>query len=546
MLSQSNLPIVSSQLQNITLRSDIPFGDIKVLLVLDMGQLPPVGGVTMWSRTGYSREPVGRLLFMNPVSVVVLKVNVRQAGDSHLQQQFRDFLGRLRNGLATHDDWVLVAQQSKTHLGEAVWQSQFEASDTTWFYNTNKAVAICNIKILKESGKPIIIVKAKHSGPGAASASAETADNLDPILAVSSGIELMLLANIWTAVGLSNSVCGTFIEMIYEDGMNHLGGHLPLAAVCSFQSYCGPPFFINNVEHLDENGRVNIVNTMAPYVPIPTKTAMWENASVRQCSRTRLPLRLSSAFTTHKGQGLSCRGNCGYEFGPREFTNSQTYVACSRPTQFLNFGHTGVTRDRLTINISSSKGLLVRLKAEIELLEKEMQTIESHREQFGDQVTSTLVQCHNEAIAKMRQDALTLQALQSTNRQGMNEGRDGDTNDQNSGRDRESRNTGGGGPRNGSNTGGRQRAGAPSLIPSHGVGDQQQTSCEGHQNHGRGRMGGRQAQGRAQVDQREVRTNAGRAQLPAAGIHMIITIEEARLQLFANRDRISHLLGFPT
>ena len=64
--------MVCSQLQHITTKHDEPCGGVRLELVMDLGQLPPVGGVTLWSKTGAGRDQIGRLLFMNPVSVVVL------------------------------------------------------------------------------------------------------------------------------------------------------------------------------------------------------------------------------------------------------------------------------------------------------------------------------------------------------------------------------------------------------------------------------------------------------------------------------------------
>jgi hypothetical protein len=128
---------------------------------------------------------------------------------------WRGFLQRLRNGLVTHDYWMRIATRSNTSLGEETWRALFEGKNARWFFCFNKDVLAHSIKVLKQNRAPIIVVKAEHTGPGAVNASAETAENLDSVLAVCSGAELMLLFNLWPEVGLSNGVYCTLICMIY-------------------------------------------------------------------------------------------------------------------------------------------------------------------------------------------------------------------------------------------------------------------------------------------------------------------------------------------
>ena len=71
---------------------------------------------------------------------------------------------------------------------------------------------------------------------------------------------------------------------VYADGVNHHSRSLPLVLIADFPTYCGPVFFVNLVRQVDEHGTEHMVNTMERFVPVPLKTAKWENSAGKECT----------------------------------------------------------------------------------------------------------------------------------------------------------------------------------------------------------------------------------------------------------------------
>ena len=73
---------------------------------------------------------------------------------------------------------------------------------------TNALVDEINYNQLGASNKPVLIVPAMHTGPGAAKQSEDDAEGLQSKLLLMEGAKVMLTRNLWTAPGLTNRTMG--------------------------------------------------------------------------------------------------------------------------------------------------------------------------------------------------------------------------------------------------------------------------------------------------------------------------------------------------
>ena len=104
MVKSLDLYWVHRRLQQ-ALQNTEPFGGIPICLVGDPGQLPPVGGLSMWLRRTSTGTQVtgntlqGHLLYYGITTVMKLTDILRQQGP------FLNICLRLRDGLTTTEDW---------------------------------------------------------------------------------------------------------------------------------------------------------------------------------------------------------------------------------------------------------------------------------------------------------------------------------------------------------------------------------------------------------------------------------------------------------
>jgi hypothetical protein len=79
-----------------------------------------------------------------------------------------------------------------------------------------------------------------------------------------------------------------------------------------------------------------------------------------------------------------------------------------------------VTRETLTTKIRERKGIWVRVKAEIELYQIAISTIEGHRALMGDEATDSILACHQAALARLQEDERARCAFHTSQRRGGN------------------------------------------------------------------------------------------------------------------------------
>ena len=80
-----------------------PIGGRSIILVGDLGQLPPVKDTPMYVRTSH-----GTALWQSFNTVVTLATVFWQQGTSPAQISFRENLSNLRNAIPTITDWNLL------------------------------------------------------------------------------------------------------------------------------------------------------------------------------------------------------------------------------------------------------------------------------------------------------------------------------------------------------------------------------------------------------------------------------------------------------
>jgi len=115
MLSCHDLYNISAKLAKVMNVHDQPFGGINMIFAGDFAQLPPVGGAPLYSGTVgtsvdaaltcYSQESaIGKALWHQISTVVILRENMRQKNQSADDVLFRTALVNMRYGKCTPDD----------------------------------------------------------------------------------------------------------------------------------------------------------------------------------------------------------------------------------------------------------------------------------------------------------------------------------------------------------------------------------------------------------------------------------------------------------
>ena len=125
-------------------------------------------------------------------------------------------------------DFPRESPQTITGFDEA---RRFEKS--LQLFNTNVLVDEYNFGRLRDLQKPVINIKAKHTGREARNASYEEADNLHESLLICIGARIRLSQNIWVDQGLVNGSMGTVHDIIWPVGAD-IYNDLPLALLVKF------------------------------------------------------------------------------------------------------------------------------------------------------------------------------------------------------------------------------------------------------------------------------------------------------------------------
>ena len=342
MLSSAQMYWLSSRLsQGVAYNGDGYFGGVPIAFFGDPGQLAPVGGAQLWAGKTSEGKPLGALatighqIYMKIQSVTWLTHVRRQKGE------FREVLGRLRDGKNTEADWLYLNTHCALENFSPEKRLTFNSSETTWIYETNIECHKKNCQQLLHLRMPVCCIEAEHDSSSSARKSTEQCRRLASKLYLATGAKIMLLWNICTSKGLVNGSIGTLVDIIYKEGA--CAPSLPQFLIIEFPDYNGTPFFSGN-------GREK-------WIPLRPEQYDFENHY-----RKQFPISLSWALTAWKAQGLTCRTNVFAVIGDHEKSSGLTYVVTSRNTEVeqLCIGK-ALSLDRLTTEISKSKSLQVRL-----------------------------------------------------------------------------------------------------------------------------------------------------------------------------------------
>jgi ATP-dependent DNA helicase PIF1 len=378
MLSQADLAWVDRRCRQARPEAaSQPFGGLTVVLCGDLGQLPPVGGRTMWAPNPRRSDDIsGLLLFKSCTHAVCLQVILRQQGPA--QQRFRDFLMRLRDGECTHEDWLWLSERGSRTMGDQEWQRFFQTAAATHLYITNQQVLEHNLVMLKGLQKPIVRIDAQHMHARDKSASPGVAMMLMPVCYLARGAKVLLSTNLWQQAGLVNGSVGVVVDLVYTTDQRPPS--LPQAVIVDFPEYQGPPFFAG----------------YPTWVPVPHHTAEWQsagaNGEVVHHMRAMIPLRLSWAWTIWKAQGQTMTGPIAVHLGDAEKSDGLTYVALSRAREIQQIGHEGISEERLTTKISRSKTLATRKAAELQVFRNARATATRYGHLLSEEARAQLLQ----------------------------------------------------------------------------------------------------------------------------------------------------------
>lgn len=218
-----------------------------------------------------------------------------------------------------------------------------EFNVATRLFYCNEEVANYKHEQLIKLQQPVAQIAARHSSPAAKKIRPDDFSGLHPVLFLAKGAKIMLIMNLWPAVGLCNGATGTIVHFIYQT--NQQPPDLPIAVIVKFDNYRRP----------------SISDTVSNYVqicPITSTTQLSDGFHERQ----QLPLKLAWAITIHKSQGLTLlKGWTDIEKSAR--TPGVSYVGLRRVKTLSSCINEPMSYQRLT-SLKSSSTLKHRLQEE--------------------------------------------------------------------------------------------------------------------------------------------------------------------------------------
>ena len=358
-LIAAKLTTISSD--NVQLRDEIsskPFGDMHVLFVGDLYQLPCVVGSPLYTpKEKLSTNPnckirKGHAIWQSITSFVELIQNMRMQNADENGKKFIAACSDLRKGIVK--DEHLLFLNSQIQIGRVAARSRASAN-AVWIANTNKIVDEFNqeqFNALKQQGNFSVRIIAQHKSLTVTSLPTEeiskklfehtknkngtkvAATYMDLCI----GSKVMLTRNLGTEINLVNGSIGIVkgFGFAKDDSTIELckNGRLPSSS--NFHQIRPPtssPVVFVEFPLMKVKGRAfNKSDILKKTVPI-TMEASRETFRVDNINyyRWQFPLTPAAAITTHKSQGITAKD--GVVFQPSEgtpHTRGLEYVAISR------------------------------------------------------------------------------------------------------------------------------------------------------------------------------------------------------------------------
>ena len=321
MLGSSMLLDIHKRLNEILVQPhDVLFGNISLLAVGDLYQLPPVGQPPVFSTM--SRNTLACLygsgsLWREHFKMLELDEIMRQRGDV----EFVELLGRVRTGNCTNEDIQVLKSR------EIMKDSPGYPTQALHVYRTNESVDKRNEHMLSALAcdDEQYVIEAQDSATSEtqhinmSNLSKKKADtgNLHHKLRLAVGAKVMLTINVNVTDGLVNGARGEVLHFITDSNMK------VKKILVKFNDKNVGKQAINTspYRHLYSNA-VPIGKVEAKFLAMGKKGA--------EVTRYQFPLTLAFATTIHKVQGLTLDQIVVDMEGSSHFNPGQAYVAFSR------------------------------------------------------------------------------------------------------------------------------------------------------------------------------------------------------------------------
>ena len=320
MLGKKGWYWLNQRLREICAPCDEDFGGLRLIIVGDMLQLPPVLDSAPWEqdKPGRPWETIGTKLYQRATSkVVFLENEERLTRTSPHYKSFKEFLRRYRYDLCVRADYDFLKSRFEENIS-AEERPKFE--DSTYITFENAKVDADNLVRLRRSvvssDEAIARIVAEYPPGQEASDSKKSHREFrgmrhEVYLAV--GARVMLIQNVNQKIGLVNGSTGTVLGIIY--GSDRLPPSLPLSVLVQIDDNCG----YRGGSFFEDIPRV---------VSIVPKQSTTRNDAVGRY-RNQLPLVMGWAVTIHKSQGQTF-GLCNVDLGKSDNPLGLGYVAISR------------------------------------------------------------------------------------------------------------------------------------------------------------------------------------------------------------------------
>ena len=136
-------------------KNSVPFGGISLILVGDIGQLPPVQDKPL-----YIGNTAGRVLWKDIRNVSTLDTIFCQRGTDPNQVNFKRLLTNIINANPTVDDWNILMSRTYANM-DSIEINTFKSK--IYLFPTNTLVNVHNRCMIKSLGIPIARYITEHT-----------------------------------------------------------------------------------------------------------------------------------------------------------------------------------------------------------------------------------------------------------------------------------------------------------------------------------------------------------------------------------------------